>query len=276
MAARPLRCNIFHGRSGAQQCRATSPPIVATHSSSRLCATGSSTGCTGEKLVTPVSRPASAAGSDGSSSCTTTGTSSRRAISARCSGDALGEAARQVADRSGVGDRAVAVGQFEVRRQRDRPGRLHLDGARAAAQTGPLPRLFERVDVLVEQARRAAHHGASPGGDAVAAGHGVDADVDEQCAGTADQIGADAAGGQLDQVGQRVQLTDHHFGGLHVPPCLARIRCRLPRRKRSRGQHYSMAGATSYRRACPRPARGCCWRSARPRSTVACTTHRHG
>jgi hypothetical protein len=29
-----------------------------------------------------------------------------------------------------------------------------------------------------------------------------------------DQIGADATGRQLDQVRQRVQLTDHHFSGL--------------------------------------------------------------
>ncbi len=69
--------------AAAQLCSTTSVPTVATQSSSSPMATDSSTGCTGVMLVTPVSRPSSAAGNNGSSNCTTTGVSSRRATSAR-------------------------------------------------------------------------------------------------------------------------------------------------------------------------------------------------
>ena len=59
---------------------------------------------------------------------------------------------------------------------------------------GPLPGLFERVDVLVEQAGRAPGHRAAARRDPIAAGHRVDADVDQQRAGAADDIRSDAAG----------------------------------------------------------------------------------
>ena len=69
------------GRTAVHRHRRRRP--CATQSSSSATATDSSTGCTGVRLVTPVSRPASAAGSDGSSNWTTTAQSSRRATSAR-------------------------------------------------------------------------------------------------------------------------------------------------------------------------------------------------
>ena len=61
--------------------RHLAPPTVAAQSSSSAAATDSSTGCTGLAglRVYPVSRPSSAAGSEGSSNCTTTGQSNRRA-----------------------------------------------------------------------------------------------------------------------------------------------------------------------------------------------------
>ena len=41
-----------------------------------------------------------------------------------------------------------------------------------------------------------------------------DADIDEQGTGTADHVGTDTPGRQLDQVRKGVQLTDDHLGGL--------------------------------------------------------------
>ena len=79
-----LRCNSFHGKSGAQLCSNTSAPAAATQVSISAPATVSSSGATGDSAVTPISRPPSAADSDGSSNCTTTGVSSRRASVARC------------------------------------------------------------------------------------------------------------------------------------------------------------------------------------------------
>ena len=53
-----------------------------------------------------------------------------------------------------------------------------------------------------------------PRSDAIAAGHRVDADVDQQRSGTTDHVGPDAAGRQFDQMGKRVQLADDDLGGL--------------------------------------------------------------
>ena len=130
------------------------------------------------------------------------------------SGDALGQRSGQIAHCTRVGDRPVPVGQFQLRRERDRAGRLHLDGPLRPAQTGLLPGLFERVDVLGEQAGGAAGHRTASGGDPIAAGHGVDGDVDQQRARPADEVGPDSAGRQLHQMRQSVQLTDDHLGGL--------------------------------------------------------------
>lgn len=128
--------------------------------------------------------------------------------------DALGQRRPEVPKRTGIGDGPVSPGQFEVRGQRDGTGRLQLDRAAAAAQTGLLPRLFERVEILAEQAHRAAQRRTAPRCDPVPARHGVDTDVDQKRPGAADQIGADAAGRQLHQMRQRVQFTDDDLGGL--------------------------------------------------------------
>ncbi len=127
---------------------------------------------------------------------------------------ALGQRPGQVTQRAGVGDRAVPAGQLEHGGQRDRPRRLHLHRARRAAQPRLLPCLFERVDVLVEQAGRAPDNRAAAGRDAISPGHGVDADVDQQRTGPADDVGAHAAGGQFRQVRQRMQFADDDLGGL--------------------------------------------------------------
>ena len=108
----------------------------------------------------------------------------------------------------------MPTAEFQLRGERDRPWRLHLDGPLRPTQAGLLPCLLERVDVLGEQADRAAGHGTAPCGDAVTAGHGVDGDVDQQRTGPSDEIGPDSAGGQLDQMWQSMQLPDHDLGGL--------------------------------------------------------------
>ncbi len=198
----------------ARNCAARRPRRpLSTHASSRFIANGSSTGCTGVKLVIPESRPASAAGSDGSSSWTTTGVSNRRATSARWIDSALGERGRKIAQRTVIGDGPVSVGQFELSGQRDRTGRLHLDGAATAPQPGTLPGLFQRIDVLAEQALRPPQSSAATTGDAVAARHGVDADVDQQGPGPPDQVGADSPRRQFHEVRQVVQFTDDNFCG---------------------------------------------------------------
>ena len=209
-----LRCSIFHDNPEAQLCNTTSPPTAETQSSNSPMATDSSTGCTGVRLVTPVSRPVQRR-------------RQRRFVELHhhrgiqppghlraVGGHTLGQRPGQVAQRTGIGDGAVAAGQFQLRGQRDRAGRLHLHRARSATQSGPLPGLFERVDVLVEQAGRAPGHRAAARRDAIAAGHGVDADVDQQRAGAADDVGTDSAGRQLHQMRQRVQFADDHLGGL--------------------------------------------------------------
>ncbi|CFE61274.1 Uncharacterised protein [Mycobacterium tuberculosis] len=90
-----LRCSRSHGKSGLQLCSATSASTAAMQVSSSASATVSSSGATGLNAVTPVSRPPNAAGNDGSSNCTTTGVSSRRASAARCAATpSASEAAR--------------------------------------------------------------------------------------------------------------------------------------------------------------------------------------
>ena len=42
----------------------------------------------------------------------------------------------------------MPVGQFQLGRQGDRPGRLNFDGSPAPPQTRGLPSLFQRIDVL--------------------------------------------------------------------------------------------------------------------------------
>ena len=113
-----------------------------------------------------------------------------------------------------VGDRPVTVGQFQLGGQRDRPRRLDFDRPPAAPQTRDLPCLFQRIDVLVEQADRPSRHRAGPSRHPVAAGHRVDGDVDQQRTGPPDDVGAHSPGGQLDQVGHRsAQLADDNLGG---------------------------------------------------------------
>ena len=178
-------------------------------------ATASSTGCTGDRPVTPVSRPSSAAGSDGSSNCTTTGHSSRRATW-------RGERPRprpatraRSRTRAGIGDRPVPVGQLQLRGQRDRARRLHLDRPVAPPRRPAFSHASSSASMSSSSrltARRVDR--AAARGDAVPARHGVDADVDKQGAGAADHVGADAPGRQLDQVRQRVQFADDHLGGL--------------------------------------------------------------
>jgi hypothetical protein len=50
--------------------------------------------------------------------------------------------------------------------------------------------------------------------DAIAAGHRVDADVDQQRCRPADHVGPDAAARQFDQMRKRVQFADHDLGRL--------------------------------------------------------------
>ena len=210
-----LRCNRFHGSSGAQLCSSTSAPTVATQVSSSAPATASSSAATGLSAVTPVSRPPNASGSDGSSNCTTTGVSSRRASAARCA--ATPSASDAARSRSAPGS---VIARWPLASSSSAasvigPGRLHLDHAAGTAQARDLPGLFQGVHVLVEQADGPAGDRAGPGGDAVAARHRVDGHVDQQRARPAEHVGADSAGRQLDDVGQRIrQFADDNLGGL--------------------------------------------------------------
>jgi hypothetical protein len=124
-----------------------------------------------------------------------------------------GQRSREIAQRACVRDGPVTAGQLQLRRQRDRSWRLHLHRARAAAQARLLPRLFERIDVLVEQAGRPANHGAAAGRNAIAARHGVDADVHQQRSGPPDQVRAYAAARQFDQMRKAVQFADDDLCG---------------------------------------------------------------
>ncbi len=117
--------------------------------------------------------------------------------------------------RAEIGDRPVPVGQFQLGGQRDRTGRLHLDRSPAAPQTRGLPGLFQRVDVLVEQAGRPTRHRAGAARDPVATGNRVDGHVDQQPTGAPDDVGAHSPGRQLDDVDQcSAQLADDDLGGL--------------------------------------------------------------
>ena len=103
----------------------------------------------GVRLVTPVSRP-----SQGGGQQRLVELHDHRGV--QPPGDlgpvcrhALGERCGQIAHRARVGDRAVPAGQLQLGGQRDRPRRLDLDRPRPAAQAGLLPRLLERVEILV-------------------------------------------------------------------------------------------------------------------------------
>ena len=175
----------------------------------------SSIAATGLNAVTPVRWPAIAAGSNGSSNCTTTGVSRRRDTDARCAATPSASDAAMSLTAPGIGDRPVPVGQFQLGGQRDRPGRLNLDRSPAAPQTCDLPSLFQRVDVFVEQAGRPSRHRAGPGRHPVPARHRVDGDVDQQRTGTPDDVGAHSPGRQLDQMRHRAaEFADDDLGGL--------------------------------------------------------------
>ena len=168
---------------------------------------------TGLSDVTPASRPATAAGNDGSSNCTTTGVSSRRDTDARC---------------------AATPSASEAARSCNAPGsviaRCPLDSSSSAASvigpgactlTGrPLPRSpassQASSSASMSSASRLADRRVTAPGRAdqpVAARHGVDGDVDQQRAGAPDDVGAHSPGGQLDQMGHRgAQLADDDFG----------------------------------------------------------------
>ena len=129
-------------------------------------------------------------------------------------GDPFGQRRGDVVDGAEVGDRPVPIGQLQLGGQRDRPRCLNLDRSPAAPQTRDLPSLFQRIDVLVEQAGRPSRHRAGPGHHPVATRHRVDGDVDQQRTGTPDDVGAHSAGRQLDQVSQRgAELADDNLGG---------------------------------------------------------------
>ena len=125
---------------------------------------------------------------------------------------ALGKGCGEVTYRTGIGDSAVAVGQFQRSGQRDGAGRLHLH--HPVATPGPLPCLFECVDVFVEQAACPPHHRSGARCNAVAAGDGVDGDIDQKTPGPADQVGAHTTVGKFHQMRKTVQFADHDLGGL--------------------------------------------------------------
>ena len=126
----------------------------------------------------------------------------------------LGERSGEITHSARVGDGSMAAGQFQLGRQRDRAGGLDFHGTSAAAQAGVLPRLLERIEILVEQADSASQHRAAPRREPVTTWHGVDSDVDEQRTGSADDVGTDPSVRQLHEMRQRVQFTDDDLGGL--------------------------------------------------------------
>ncbi|SIL42161.1 Uncharacterised protein [Mycobacteroides abscessus subsp. abscessus] len=83
---------------------------------------------------------------------------------------AFGQRRRHVPDGPGVGDRAVAVGQFQLCGERYRPRPLNLDGTFTATMSAALPFLLKRIHVLVEKAARPANHGAGASGSPVPGG----------------------------------------------------------------------------------------------------------
>ncbi|SLH94156.1 Uncharacterised protein [Mycobacteroides abscessus subsp. abscessus] len=129
-------------------------------------------------------------------------------------GQTLGQRIRQVADRTGIGQRTMAVGQFDLGGQRERTGRLQLEHPSGTRRPRGLPRFFERVQVGAQQVTGAPGDRAGPRSEAVAAGAGVEAQIDQQGRHPADHVRADAALGQFHQVRQIGQFAEHGGGGL--------------------------------------------------------------
>jgi hypothetical protein len=71
----------------------------------------------------------------------------------------------------------------------------------------------QRIEVLVKQADCAPGDRAGVRGDAVAARHGVEGDVDQLGGGATDHVGPHATPGELNQVWQMMQLADDDLGG---------------------------------------------------------------
>ena len=104
------------------------------------------------KPLTVGSPPWRTAGTDGSSSWTTTrAPGTRAATAADVGGEPLGQRLREVAAGAGVDDRAVAAGALQPGGERPRAGGLHLERAGPAAA-----HVVERVEVAVEELARPA------------------------------------------------------------------------------------------------------------------------
>ena len=212
-ALKALRCSIGHGRPPAQLCSATSPPTTSTQSSNSVAATDSSIGCTGDRLVH--AEPARERGGQRRFVELDHHRAFQPASDLRAmSSYSLGERSRQITHGAAIRDRPMPARQFQVRRERDRAGCLDLHGSVRSAQACLFPGLFERIDVLGEQADRTAGGGTAACGYSVTARHGVDRDIDEQRACPADEVRPDSAGGQLHQMRQSMKFTDDDFGGL--------------------------------------------------------------
>ena len=142
--------------------------------------------------------PWSTAGTDGSSSWTTTRAPGTRAATVGdVRGEALGEGLGEVAPGTGVDDGAVAAGALETGRERPRTGRLHLE--RAGPARGDV---VEGVEVAVEELPRAALVDPRPRHQPPPGGGEVEGEVDEQGSAAADEIRARPAAGSSGRCGK--------------------------------------------------------------------------
>ena len=212
------------GGFAAQQCTTTGTPRPATRSRSRSWASGPRTDRTVPQPDAVGSVPASTAGRLGSSSWTSTARPGPLRDLRDVGAQALAQAAGELADGAAVGEHPVPGVQLDRRRERPRPGGLHLHPLGPRTGAGGV----EGVDVEAQQVQRAPVVAAGARRDPPAGGHDLDGEVDEQRGGAADHVGADPARGQLGQVRQQRQLADDRWPRPRRRPCRAASRRRSP------------------------------------------------
>ena len=186
------------GTDGAQQC--TTAGTLAAASTVRR-PDSASAGSTARTRFSPLAlgtAPASTAGSDGSSSWSSSRAPGTRAAHlGQVPGHPLGQRRGQVADRA-RGRPAPAPGCGSARPWRPAStARRHSPSERPGIALG---RHFQRVEIAGQQRLRAAQITARPVGQPPAPGRRLGGQVDQHGRGTAGQPGAGPAAGQLGQV----------------------------------------------------------------------------
>ena len=188
-----------------QQCTTVGAAVAESTSRRPACASASSTGLTRFRPLALGTLPASTAGSEGSSTCSSSRAPGTRAATPdRCA--ATPSASDSVRSRTAPGSASTGSwlrASSRAGRHRPRPADLQLQRALVA-----VGRLFQRIQVPGQQRLRAAHVPARAVGEAPAPGGHVHRQVDQQPRGPADHVRAHAAVRELDQAGQVRELIE--------------------------------------------------------------------